>query len=247
MRGFLVLSLILCSSAFGDLLSFGAGGGVWQAKPSGEAEWKKSGVGDRFDVEKNGLDATTNGYVWAYLEHAIPLLPNIRIEDAFFAADGTKNANIDFGGANFNGQTKTELNMDHIDVIAYYVLPIPAIDIRLGLGAELLDGYLTLSSAGQSKKADLSKTLPIAYGGVRFEPLSLPIGFEADLKITAYDKSRISDVRGKIDWTFVDTALKAAVEIGYRARSVLLKDLSGVDGEIDVKITGAFAGVSLRF
>ncbi|MDR2151275.1 MAG: TIGR04219 family outer membrane beta-barrel protein [Helicobacteraceae bacterium] len=243
MKKFLILSLSLCASAFGDLLGFGAGGGAWQADTSGKAKYD----GDRFDVEKTGLDKTTNGYLWAYIEHEIPILPNLRIDSAAFSADGNKNINVNFGKTNFNGKTKTDLQMNQIDLVGYYILPIPAIDIRLGLGAEIIDGSLKLSGQGKSKDADLSFALPIVYGGVRFDLPSLPIGLEADVKYVSYDKSRIGDARAKIDWTFVDSVVKAAIELGYRSRSIVIKDLSGVDAEIDITIDGPFAGASIRF
>ena len=247
MKKFLIFSAFLCASAFGDLLGFGAGGGVWQADPSGKAEYKKSGFGDRFDVKKVGLDKTTNGYLWAYVEHEVPILPNFRIDGAAFSADGTKSVELDFGGTHFSGETKTELPMNQVDIIGYYMLPIPAIDIRLGLGAETIDGSLKLSGGGRSAKADLAFALPIAYGGVRFELPSIPVGIEADLKYIAYDKSRVSDARAKIDWAFIDSIVSAAIEIGYRSRSIAIEDLSGTDGEVDVTIDGVFAGASVRF
>ncbi|MDR2034927.1 MAG: TIGR04219 family outer membrane beta-barrel protein [Helicobacteraceae bacterium] len=247
MKKILILSLTFCASAFGDLLGFGAGGGVWLATPDGKAEYKKSGVGDRFDLDKTGLDGTANGYLWAYFEHEVPILPNFIIDGTAFSAEGEKNIAISFGGASFNGKTETKLTANQIDFVGYYVLPIPAIDVRVGLGAESIDGALELSGQGQSKKADLSVVLPILYGGVRFDLPELPIGIEADVKYIAYDKSHISDIRGKIDWTFADFALKGAIEVGYRSRSIVFKDLSGTDGEVDLTISGAFAGLSLRF
>ncbi|MDR1451709.1 MAG: TIGR04219 family outer membrane beta-barrel protein [Helicobacteraceae bacterium] len=247
MKKILILSLALCASAVADLFEFGAGAGVWRAETSGTAEYKKSGIGAKFDAKDTGLDTTTNGYLWAYIEHEIPILPNFRIDGAPFSSDGTKNISVAFGGTVFNGRTKTDLTMDQIDFIGYYILPIPAIDIRLGLGAETIDGSLKLAGQGKSAKADLSFTLPIAYGGVRFEIPSIAVGLEADLKYVAYDKSRISDIRGKIDWTFIDAVINAALEVGYRSRSIEIEDLSGVNGEIDVTIKGPFVGVAARF
>lgn len=246
--GSLALLAGLATLANADLLEFGVGAGVWNAKPSGEAEYKKSGVGDRFDIKDDtGLSSATKPYVWAFLKHPIPLVPNVKLEHSSFASDATKDTNIEFGGHTFSTSTKTELSLSQLDAILYYTLPIPLVDIDLGIGAKAVSGDISMSSAGVSEKADLGVVLPIAYGAVRFDIPATSAGVEADIKYIGYDKSHFSDLRFKADYKIIDSVIKLGIEAGYRAQNIVIKDISGVDAEVDIKIAGIFGGVFARF
>ncbi|MGE4294233.1 MAG: TIGR04219 family outer membrane beta-barrel protein [Campylobacterales bacterium] len=234
----------LALSAQADLLGFGAGAGLWSATPSGSADY-----GQSFDIKSDtGLSSSNNGYLWAYLEHPVLFLPNIRIERTGFESDGTKATNITFGGETFNvGDTKTELTLNQIDTILYYGLPVPAIDINLGFGTKSFDGELSMTSPLTSESADLSFVLPVLYAGMRFEIPGIPVGLEADIKYIGYDESKFSDTRIKADWAFIDSGIAVAAELGYRQQALVIKDLSGADAEADITIDGLFAGLSARF
>lgn len=241
----LALAGLMAASAQADLLGFGAGAGIWLATPTGTAQYE----GDEFDIKDDtGLSASTNGYVWAYLEHPIIILPNIRLEHTGFSTDGTETTGIDFGGHTFNvGETTTELTLDQLDVILYYGLPVPLVDINLGLGVKMVDGSLSMKSLLASEETDLAFTLPIAYGAFRFEIPGTPVGLEADIKYIGYDKSKFSDTRFKADWTLISVGLALAVEAGYRSQQIVIEDIDGVDAEADIKIAGPFAGLNLTF
>lgn len=235
---------VLTVSAQADLLGFGAGAGLWSATPSGSADY-----GQSFDIKKDtGLSASSSTYLWAYLEHPVVFLPNIRLERTAFQSDGSKSTDITFGGQTFNvGNTKTDLTLNQLDTILYYGLPVPMIDINLGLGAKTVDGGLSMKSALASESTDLDFTLPVAYLGVRFEIPGTPVGLEADMKYIGYDKSKFSDTRLKADWALLKAGVALAAEVGYRKQELILKDLSGVDAEADITIDGFFGGLAVRF
>ena len=242
----LALAGALAASAQADLLGFGAGAGMWSATPGGTAQYE----GDEFDLKDDtGLSKSTNAYFWAYLEHPIIMLPNIRLEHTAFSTDGTGSQAINFGGVSFPLSQKTDLTLDQLDVVFYYGLPVPLVDINLGFGAKQVDGEIAMSAASGllSEKTDLSFTLPIVYAGVRFEIPGTPVGLEADMKYIGYDKSSLSDTRIKADWTLLSAGIALAAEAGYRKQAIVIEDISGVDAEADITIDGLFAGLSLRF
>ena len=244
----LAVAAALCGSLFAADFSAAAGAGVWNAEPSGKAQYK----GDRFDVsDDTGLEGSNNFYVWGALEHPLPLLPNVRIERNAFSSSGSKTTSFEFDRTVFTGNIDTDFDLDQLAIIGYYILPIPVVDIRLGLGADTIDGKIAVSGSvggiGQSRSTNLSVTLPIVYAGVRYDFGTLPIGIETDIKYIGYGDSSLSDYSIKIDWTFLSFGVDLAVEAGYRAWSLVIDDLSGTDAETDISVAGAFAGLSVVF
>lgn len=226
-----------------DVLGFGAGVGSFMGKISGEAQYE----GDRFKAKDAGLDKSNNIYAWAYLEHFVPILPNLRVDLNKFSEKGDAQIPLKFGGQDFAANAATDLKADTLAITAYYNLPIPLVDLRLGLSALNLDAKLKVAGAGAEKSASGSGVLPTLYLGARFDIPAAPIGLEADAKYVSYDGSRAADYRVKADLT-LEFLLKFAVEVGYRQQEIVVKDkMSGFDGELDIKIAGAFAGVSARF
>lgn len=239
-------AVIACANiANADILAFGAGAGVWSATPSGDANYKNA---PKFDIKDDtGLSSATKPYLWAFLEHPIPVLPNVRVDYSSYESDGTKDTNIDFAGHNFTSATKTELTIKELDTTLYYTLPVPFVDLDLGFGAKNISGDLMLSSSGVSKKEDLSVTLPYGYLGAKFDIPNTSVGLSADLKYISYKKSSLSDMRFAVNYKAVDSVVKLGVEAGYRAKTVVIEDISSVDAEVDIKIAGFFGGVFARF
>ncbi|GHV06693.1 hypothetical protein AGMMS50229_11970 [Campylobacterota bacterium] len=244
MKKTVLIALALAANATAADFSIGASAGVWNAEPSGNAAYK----GDSFDLKNDaGLKKDTNFYVSGYLEHAVPVLPNLLIERIAFSSSGTGELDIDFGGKHFSGKTETSLDLNHLYAIGYYLLPVPVVDLRLGLGADMIDGSLEMHSVGQSEKADLSAPLPVAYAGFGFDIGAINLSFLADAKYLAYDGSHYLDAAAKVGWAFVSYGADLLVEVGYRHQELYLDNLDAIDANTDIKISGVFGGLSARY
>ena len=245
----LVLATLLTTAplAQADTVGVGFGTGIWSATPSGTAQLGSNGT--NFDLAKDtGLKSNNNAYVWAYFNHPIPLLPNIMLESTNVTHSGTKNTSIKFGGTTFNGQTKTELDLSQVDLVAYWGLPIPMVDINFGVALKQLNGELTLSGGGNSepKTTDINATIPMGYLGAHFTIPTTDLTLSADSKMISFDGSSLSDTRFKARYNITNFGLKLGVEAGYRTQSLKIDGLS-VDAQTDIKIDGLFAGVTLVF
>lgn len=233
---------LIAPQAHAELLGAGVGVGIWQAEPSGTAQ-----LGDKFNVKNDtGLKSSDNNYIWAYFNHPIPLLPNIMLEHTGFSSTGNKNVNITFNDRTFSGNTKTKLELNQLDAIAYWGLPLPLIDINFGLGFKQLSGDLSMSSSGATESTKLDGTLPIGYLGAHFPIPALPITLSADTKIISYDGSSFSDTRFKGRWDILSAGVKLGVEAGYRVQNITIDGLD-IDTKADLTIDGLFAGVTLVF
>lgn len=238
-------TLIVASGLKADLLAFGAGVGVWSASPSGDLNYKNA---NKFDIKGDtGLSSATKPYVWAFVEHPVIFLPNVKLDYSSYKDSATKNTNISFAGETFTTSTKTQLTLNELDTTLYYSLPIPLIDIDLGFGAKSVGGDLTLSDSTKSKKEKLNVLLPYGYLGVRFDIPATSVGLSGDVKYIGFKKSSLSDMKFAVDYGFIDSVVKLGVEAGYRTKRIVLDDIGSLDVETDMKISGAFGGVFARF
>ena len=238
-----IATLISAPIAQAELLGAGVGVGIWSAGPTGTAN-----LGTEFDVEKDtGLGSNENLYVWAYLNHPVPLLPNVMLESTMLESTGSQNTNLTFMGQNFSGSTQTKLTMDHLDATLYWGLPLPIVDINFGFGVKQSSGELSLTnSVSGNKTTSLDFTMPYGYLGVHLPIPVLPITLSADTKAIGYDGSSYQDTRAKVRWDVIGLGVNLGIEAGYRIQSLVIDGLS-VDLETDIQIEGMFAGVTLVF
>ena len=92
LSGFL-MATVLGVSAQADALRIEMGGGVWESDLSKGTIISKdlvsSGLPDSvFTTDSLGYDKEKNLYLWMFIKHPIPILPNLRLEYA----------NVDFSG-----------------------------------------------------------------------------------------------------------------------------------------------------
>ncbi|MCV6607874.1 MAG: TIGR04219 family outer membrane beta-barrel protein [Campylobacterales bacterium] len=248
MKKIIVGIFLLASVMNADLIRVQAGAGIWAPTPTGDAQY---GGSKAFDLEKDyGIDGSvTSGYMWIFVKHPVPVLPNVRIERTSFATDGKAKQTINFNGTPYNATSKTELVLNQLDGILYYNILDNTFwtTIDLGINLKMIDGGLTLKAAGQKEEASVNVTVPMAYVRGRVQVPGTGLAFEADTKYVAYDGSTFSDSRAKIDWDFFSIPfLSVALEAGYRAQKLKV-DTSSIDLKSDIDISGAFLGINAKF
>jgi outer membrane protein len=239
-----VFAALLIGALEANALEAGVGVGAYGNDPSGTAMYK----GDKFDIAKDaGLKGKTSMYAWGYVEHPIPLLPNLRVDYSPFSDKATSDVDFTFDNKTFGANATTELQFDRLGIIAYYELPVPLIDIDVGIGADIIDGYISVAGGSQKASTDFSAPLPYLYGQLRFDIPSTTLGLEAALKWIGYDQSSFHDIRAKVDWVFLEAGLDIGIEAGYRNTALVLKGFEGVDVELDFAISGIYGGAFARF
>ena len=248
----IVTSLATAAQA-GGIVDLEIGGGNWSTgAPTGIIE--TSGIDVDLATQAN-LGTSDNFYMWAVIDHAIPVIPNIRIEQTSLKSEGTKNINI---AGLINGNIDTTLDMSHTDYIAYWGIPfatwLPFIDeLDIGFGAKVFDGSLsmvdTLGLATPVNEAYSDVPVPYGYGKLRVQPpMLMGVGFEGEIKYISYDASSFSEVIAKIDWGFLAPLpvldIEAGVELGYRSMSL---NVDTSDLKADIAFDGIFFGVYGKF
>ena len=225
MKKILLLCIILSSSLLqADLIRVEMGAGVWSHGTTGDLKDKN---GDDLDI---GI--SQNMYLWAYLKHPVPLIPNARLEY-------TNNKMDD---------TDYELNIEQIDAILYYNILDNLAWITLDVGLDL--NFMKQSyQFGTHSTTNDSIVIPLLYGRGRFEIPGTGFGLETEVKYYTYGDSTISDIRAKVDYTFDFSIVEPGVELGYRYNVIKTShnDFSSLSYDTDVVMSGVYLGAMLRF
>ena len=223
-----------------DFLSISAGGGVWNASPSGS--FKK--VTDPVDVNTNDnlfWDSEAQGYAFITLEHFVPIVPNARLMLTKIDQSGNGNTTFDFDGQTFSGSVSNDFSIEALDLLLYWEVLDNVVSIDLGLNIRNLKVDYTITSTGTSTTDSLDETVPMLYvlvGGSPWPDLIL----SGELSYIAYSGSSISDFTAKVAYT---TNFFVGFEAGYRKQKYEFDDVSETDARLD--FDGLFAGAYLKF
>jgi outer membrane protein len=238
------LALTLTTSLSADVLGGEVGYAAWGTKLTGNVT---KGVGT-LDFEKDlGYgNNETNGFMWAYIDHPLPILPNLKIQKTNFSdnASGTINANVTFDGKTFSASDSvtSSITLDQIDVIPYWRILDNWVNFDIGLNIKAIDGNIQVDSSTQHANEDFSVVLPMLYTKARFDlPLS-GLSIEADASYIAYSGNKFSDIKAGIVY---ETTIGLGATAGYRTQSITLDDIDDTYGTLDIK--GAYAGIFYHF
>ncbi len=247
MKKTLLLSIILASSILrADLIRAEMGGGIWSQRSSGTIKHKN----DKYPIDlHDDLDVgiSQDIYLWAYLKHPVPILPNIRLEYTNTILDGS-GSGFTYNGISHSSKTKYELDITQLDAIAYYNIldNLAWITIDLGLDFNFLKQSYKFAS---DPVADDSIIVPLLYARGRFEIPGTGFGLESEMKYFTYANSWLGDFRAKVDYTFDFSIIQPALELGYRYENIKTShnDFTSLRNDTDIIMSGVYLGAMLRF
>lgn len=234
-----VSALVAMPVAHADVLGFGASIGYWDSDLSGKA----AKGGDRVNVE-NDLDLSNNNEVnlSAYLEHPIPLLPNVRLSYLRIDQSGRGELGTGFDGIPVGATVDSSLDWRQTDLTLYYEVLDNWVNLDLGLTARDLDAELAVSNTAgtYTSQTEVDAVLPMLYAAGRFDlPLTgLSAGINGNIVSYGGDSVYDYDVYGQYD--FAGVQLRA----GYREMAV---DYEDGDERLDIDVGGPFASVGFSF
>ena len=227
--------------ATADILGFTIGAGVWNETPEGGI-FK---VNDPAAVDvKNDLfwSEESQGYLYATLEHPVPLLPNVRLMYTQLDHSGSGNAAFDFEGVSFSGNVANDFTIDQTDLLLYYEVLDNIVSLDLGLNVRVLDiTYSVVDDGGRRTSGSVSGPVPMLYGMVGGSPWP-GVLLSAEGNYMAISGSTISDFSAKIAYT---TDFFVGFEAGYRIQTIELDDVDDTNADLD--FDGAFIGAYVKF
>ncbi|WP_345985697.1 TIGR04219 family outer membrane beta-barrel protein [Sulfurimonas sp. HSL-1656] len=217
-----LVAALFSLNASADFVRAEAGIGAFNAAPGGSFE-DKSGS-PSFDLKDDlGIDTENDLYVWAYVKHPVPVIPNVRLE---------------YLNLTHNPDGSSAFNVSELDGILYYNILDDTFFVTVDIGLDIK--YVTSDSKG----FDDSETLALAYARARVEPLD-SLGLETLVKVTNYQDNKGYDFRIKADYTMTSLpVIQPGLEIGYRIHKVQYAIGDFINkGEY----TGVYGGLMLRF
>lgn len=226
-----------------DILSFSIGGGVWNETPEGNIVKPSSVPTSSVDVKNNLFwDEESQGYLFATLEHPIPLLPNVRLMHTSLDHSGSGTTSFTFDGTTYSGNVANEFTIEQTDLLLYYEVLDNVVSLDLGLNVRLLDiSYNIVDQLGNASTDSVDAPVPMIYGLVGGSPWP-GVMISAEGNFISFSGSTISDFNAKISYT---SDYFVGIEAGYRVQTIELDDID--DTNADLEFSGPFVGAYLKF
>ncbi|MDH5408642.1 MAG: TIGR04219 family outer membrane beta-barrel protein [Gammaproteobacteria bacterium] len=242
--GLLMFSLSSLASA--DFIGLKVGGGIWDHDVSGSIRYSTDGDVDLKNDLKLGDEQDAYSYV--YIEHPVPLIPNVKVSKTGLttAGSGAVTSVFTYGGINYTAgvNINSELVLDHQDVTLYYEILDNFVSLDIGLTGKIFDGMVTITNVDTSTTSayELTGTIPMLYAAVSVElPLTgLTLGIEGNM--VGIGDSEISDIVAKVSY---ETSFALGFEAGIRTVSVKLDNLDTTFSSME--FSGPFANLFLHF
>jgi len=244
----LACGVVFASVGSADALRIEGGAGMWQQKSSGDASYTETGYNGEYKSDEN---TNNKGYIWLMIKHPVPILPNLRVEYVSVEDEGDVSGR--FKNYAVTGVAKGELTMDQYDIVPYYNIldNIGWTTVDLGLDLKVIESsyeaHGTIDSIANTTYSDSSSVVvPLLYVRARVEfPYGMAV--EGNAKYIGYGDTHVIDTIAKFDYTmeFVPV-VHPAIEVGYRYQSYKY-DEDGEDTTVDLKFSGFYAGIMLRY
>ena len=246
----LTLTLFSMQILYADIVGGEISLGIFNHAPSGDTTYQNN---FSIDVEENLYwEKETDIMFKVYLEHPMPLLPNIKVGYSALNHDGTGRAdNFSWGDmSHLSGDLFSQLEMKMYDATLYYELVDTLVDIDAGITLRYMDGQLTVNidSPGgllstHYEAVEFDTVIPMLYGKFRTVLPTTDISLQLEANYIHYKETTLYDYEISTRYTLV---AGLGIEAGYRAVHLDSTDLE--EGlSIDVDFKGPYAAVVWDF
>ncbi|PCM45612.1 TIGR04219 family outer membrane beta-barrel protein [Marinobacter sp. ANT_B65] len=230
-------SLILAAPLVqADVIGLGASVNYWDSDLSGDVTSGSSSVdvNDELRLEDDG-----NANASIYIEHPVPLLPNVRLAYTQVQQSGSGTLSGSYDGVS-SGNVRSDLDLEQLDLTLYYEVLDNWVNLDLGLTVRDFSGELRVHNAVQSSLTEADAVIPMGYVEARFDlPLTgAAIGAQGNFISFDGDSMRDFNVYGQYSISLLQ------LRAGYRQIAVDYKDGSDV---FDVEIDGPFISAGVTF
>jgi outer membrane protein len=237
-------------------INVGIGGGLYESNaPTGVYS---DGINELNLTDTLGLEGNSNSYGWAYFEHPIPFIPNIRVELNEDSYNNDILLQKTFLGKTFSNNVNADLDLSSNDLILYWGVPMTGLlstvtplidyDLDFGIGIKQYNGGISINDelGGVSVEEALDAVMPYGYLRARVEGFG--VGVEAQVKYTSYLTNSYSDYLVKVDYTIpVIPLLDLGVEAGYKQMNLEVDLTDNVPVKTNLETSGFFVGAFLKF
>jgi len=176
-----------------------------------------AGTNPELDLDRKGTFQAS-----AAFEHPIPIIPNIKLKYTKIDTETDSNTNL----------AKTEINLNHTDLILYYEILDNVVKADVGVGATKLNG--TVKQFSQNVNVDEYSPIIYAEAGVKLPFTGLSA--KAEATYTNVNDVKITDAQAEVQYDFIKSIfLDLGAKVGYRVLNIELSDIDKRDMKFDFK------------
>jgi outer membrane protein len=242
----IVATLLTTTVSNADFIGAEVGFATWSPALTGNIR-KDAGTLD-FEKDLDYGSEGMNSFVWAYVDHPIPLLPNIKVQKTSYSdtSTGTASADINFAGANITLSEKVTgtFAIDQFDIIPYWRILDNWINLDLGFNLKSIDANIKLDTltTNQHANENFSVIIPMLYAKAKFDLPFTGFSAEADVSYINLVGNNLTDIKGGIAY---ETTFGFGAIAGIRKETLILEDIDSIYGNINIE--GIYAGVFFHF
>jgi len=242
MQKTLALLSIISTVGMADIIGGELNLGYYNHAPSGTVQYE----GDVVDIKKD-LKWSKEGdmFIKAYIEHPLPVIPNIKLGYSTFGhqGEGSVDKSFQFGSSSFqlNSNIKTKLDLKMYDLTLYYEILDNWINADVGVNIKYIDGEIAvngndiISNLLINESSDFQVPIPMIYAKLRLDVPTTDLSLQAEGNYISYDGNSFYDAEFGIRYTF---SLGLGVEAGYKSMKLKLDDIN--DLSMDSEFSGAY-------
>lgn len=235
-----VAAMVALPSQAATVLGFKVGVDAMHADASGTTGQQGG------DTPKFSYDNKAQYSVWFNVEHPVPFLPNLKVRENRFEANGIlTDANFSFRGINLSEVVHNTIDLSNTDFVLYYELfDNDILSLDAGAAYKKFDGSLEISRDSYRDSIDIDDGAVMGYLNAEVGLIGTGLYGYAEV-LAGIDHSDILDYQAGLGWQFDGVAIDTRVRVGYRKLQFQDNSFSGVKANVD--IDGVFAGVELVF
>jgi len=240
MKKALLITALASTLGLADFVGGEVNLGYYNHTASGDANYK----GDTIDLDKDlNWDSQGDIFIKAYLEHPVPIIPNIKLGYTDFSHSAeARSKDIEFGDTLFDGDAKinSDFNIKMYDITLYYeLLDMLWMNFDMGVNIKYMDGDISLKGYDGSHRpiyenADFTLPIPMLYAKARVDIPSTDVSVQIEGNYIGYDGNTLMDLEMGVRYTF---ALGLGVELGYKTFELEIDDVD------DFNMNADFSGV----
>ncbi|MCH9739631.1 MAG: TIGR04219 family outer membrane beta-barrel protein [Epsilonproteobacteria bacterium] len=242
MKKLLVLTTITTTLSMADIVGGELNLGFYTHAPSGTANYE----GDTINIEDDlKWGDESDMFIKAYLEHPLPIVPNIKLGYSNFghSGSGTVDSSFRWGDLSLLSSNNVQSNFDMqmYDITFYYEILDNWLNADIGLNIKYLDGTVDVTSKNQltgfteSESNSFSLPIPMAYAKFRFDFPTTDISFQTEGNYISYDGHSLYDLEAGVRYTF---AMGLGLEAGYKSLKLKIDDID--DFSMDTDFSGVY-------
>ncbi|HHH19626.1 MAG TPA: TIGR04219 family outer membrane beta-barrel protein [Campylobacterales bacterium] len=237
MKKLLALTTLWTTLSMADFVGGEVNLGFYTHAPSGSASYE----GETIDVEDDlKWEQENDIFFKAYLEHPLPLIPNIKVGYTNFShsGSGAVGSGFSWGDVNFlsSSDIKSQLEIAMYDLTLYYEILDNWLNADIGVNIKYLDGNIDVKGENrithtvESESTDFALPIPMAYAKFRLDVPTTDISFQAEGNYITFDGHTLYDFEAGIRYTYM---LGLGIEAGYKGLKIEIDDLDNLTMDTD--------------